>query len=749
MSADPVAKGLRKVSFDGAITAEGSGFDHSALVGMLDETPIGELLDEMDVSLRLGRVLALSHLRDMPLGRFVRNRASVEEWMLRQPNCGRRSVHELNELLAGPIRNQLECAGVAPPLLASATRTLLAVSEPRAMKASLVPPPDWTVEIFIDWAIGLLDERRQDIVRRRFGLGVPEETLEEVGQTYGVTRERIRQLEAKSLREIAGLGKKHRLREALDLRRPGVWDLLRHDADFLTRNQLFQREGDLEPRLRLALKVVGSDVARWIGRYAAPVGAGWVDPSLDPSGMKALGRSLRHYVRDHALPRPLRDVEEGVSSAGVAAVARLILGWTIDRGYIYHKTPSVRLRRATLAHNILADAGRPLDILELLPLYHAYAPNDRCSDRDLLIVMEAAAHLFIEIWEGRWAAVGDSPNALGPADAAQARPPAASAEGTITAALESLLKRTGPLRVSDLIAEARSELPAGRSSHSVGPILLFNPARFVRLLPGVYALRDHEPSQTEILQAAELPYLLNDHQARFFALARRAGEPWGRFPLWSPAAEMRLCRWARVNAEPAVFRSLLAVSSPSDWPCDSNDEAAWLDLRTRYGRYDLQRAAPQRLVRPALDRLFAIAVELRAGGSIGFMSINRSLGVRLDSQTAAGVIRTLLDSDMAAAAVAGGDWQQPHVAGRRLIEWTTELARERHAHGALDWAKGVGLALADTLGAVDDRFVESGTSEASSLSDEVDEFDDFVLEHRRMLTNQRLEDALNELDDDE
>jgi hypothetical protein len=737
------------VSFDGAITHAQDGFDYSSLLALIDETPIGELLDESDVSVRLGRVLCLRHLRDMPLQRFVRTRPAVEAWMLRQPNCGRRSVQELNQLLAGHIKKQLGCAGISSSMMAMATLTLLGVSEAREARAVASPPPDWTAEGFIDWSISLLDERRQDILRRRFGLGVPEETLEEVGQTYNVTRERIRQLEAKALKELSGLGKKHRLQEALDLRRPAVWDFMRQGAEFLTRTQLYERQRDLDPRFRLALKIIGSDFARWIGRYAPAVGGGWIDPSLDAATVKAVARDLRHYVREHALPRPLSDVEKGVSPAGVAAAARLLLGWILERGYVYHKSPSVRLRRATLAHAILGNAGRPLDVLELLQLYHAHAPNDRCSDRDLLIVMEAAAHLFVEIWEGRWASVGPAPHPPKPVAAVQElTAPVASGEGTITAALEGLLSRTGPLRVSDLIAEARFELPAGRSAHSVGPILLFNPTRFVRLLPGVYALREQQPSEKELLQACDLSYLLNDHQARLFAMARRAGEPRGRFPLWSPAAEMRLCRWARTNAEPINFRSLLAVASPEDWPCDSSDKAAWLDLKVRYGRYDLERAPPQRLVRPTLDRLFAIAIELRSGGAIGFMSVNRSLGVRLDSQSAAGVLKTLQGAGMAEPAEASGDWQQPHVAGARLSEWIAQLDAERHAHGTLDWTRGVGLALAQSLGAADERFLAADVPEAG-LTGEVDAFDDFVLEHRRMLTNQRLEEALNELDEDD
>ncbi|HBU14819.1 MAG TPA: hypothetical protein DEF16_08310 [Gemmobacter sp.] len=45
-----------------------------------------------------------------------------------------------------------------------------------------------------------LQPRPADIIRRRFGIGFADEmTLEEIGQLYGVTRERIRQIEAKGL----------------------------------------------------------------------------------------------------------------------------------------------------------------------------------------------------------------------------------------------------------------------------------------------------------------------------------------------------------------------------------------------------------------------------------------------------------------------------------------------------------------------------------------------------------------------
>lgn len=43
------------------------------------------------------------------------------------------------------------------------------------------------------------DPRRESILRRRFGIGSEPETLEEIGKSLGVTRERVRQLEVAAL----------------------------------------------------------------------------------------------------------------------------------------------------------------------------------------------------------------------------------------------------------------------------------------------------------------------------------------------------------------------------------------------------------------------------------------------------------------------------------------------------------------------------------------------------------------------
>ena len=69
----------------------------------------------------------------------------------------------------------------------------------------------------IDEVLGSLNEREQKVLKLRFGLEDGRaRTLEEVGKEFDVTRERIRQIEAKALRKLRHPSRSKKLRDYLD-----------------------------------------------------------------------------------------------------------------------------------------------------------------------------------------------------------------------------------------------------------------------------------------------------------------------------------------------------------------------------------------------------------------------------------------------------------------------------------------------------------------------------------------------------
>jgi RNA polymerase primary sigma factor len=54
----------------------------------------------------------------------------------------------------------------------------------------------------VDRALSTLTERERDIVKYFFGIGTQEMTLEEIGEHFGLTRERVRQIKEKAIRRL-------------------------------------------------------------------------------------------------------------------------------------------------------------------------------------------------------------------------------------------------------------------------------------------------------------------------------------------------------------------------------------------------------------------------------------------------------------------------------------------------------------------------------------------------------------------
>ena len=54
----------------------------------------------------------------------------------------------------------------------------------------------------IDRALSTLTDREKEIIQMFFGIGMQEMTLEEIGDRFGLTRERVRQIKEKAIRRL-------------------------------------------------------------------------------------------------------------------------------------------------------------------------------------------------------------------------------------------------------------------------------------------------------------------------------------------------------------------------------------------------------------------------------------------------------------------------------------------------------------------------------------------------------------------
>lgn len=137
-----------------------------------------------------------------------------------------RAVKALEERGISPTVNQIAIESGIP--LGRVARLLVPTPEPISSNEvegevlELVDPASGSEEVCNEndlrrGVVGLLstlDPRSERILRLRFGINCDEHTLEEIGQMYDVTRERIRQIEAKALRKLEHPSRSRHLRGA-------------------------------------------------------------------------------------------------------------------------------------------------------------------------------------------------------------------------------------------------------------------------------------------------------------------------------------------------------------------------------------------------------------------------------------------------------------------------------------------------------------------------------------------------------
>ena len=139
------------------------------------------------------------------------NKITKELSKFEQENERRPSAEELAERLGMPVdkvSDTLKVSGrhisVDAPFSESEDNSLLDVltNDDSPMADQSLNQESLSREI--DRALKQLYEREREIIKMFFGIGYPEMTLEEIGERFDLTRERVRQIKEKAIKRLKG-----------------------------------------------------------------------------------------------------------------------------------------------------------------------------------------------------------------------------------------------------------------------------------------------------------------------------------------------------------------------------------------------------------------------------------------------------------------------------------------------------------------------------------------------------------------
>lgn len=563
-------------------------------------------------------------------------------------------------------------------------------------------------------AIAARNEADANIIRRRYGLeGQLEETLESVSKDLDCTRERVRQRQNKAL---LSLNKRYIdvAAKLVEQHVDEVWSQAT-DSVFIKKASLLgtgrRSDGDLRPALfgeyLLAWDITAGQPRKtqdWLDAFALKIGGAWFDKRIsslksDSARIAEEAASIKHSLERPisivSLARQLDSEPRQLRAVFVAAFPKD--KWDAHAGYIMRNNFTTRSKRAVQLHHLMASQlGR--DVTDIRLLGHSYRErhtDDPCNDRDLNIVIRENPQLFLQVGSGYWAPIGQtSPDFLarqGHETTSIVTPESSSEDETADGKnghierIEQLLVERGPQRLGDIYTAF------GGNKGAISGIIGMN-TRFIRILPGIYALEEHLQS-VDLSRDAEK--LFNEKEVLGgYVRARFAGESFQLFPLWGWAFEHQLALWADRHKS-SLLPELLAVAQPANWPAPVDEIARWEEHKRQSGNYrvtKLPKLKPK--VVSAREVLASLLLAAKRGSSsvVSCSLIMKADGI--DSSVGSALLMLLV----ATGAVSCGEtWQSPHPVAELAAKWAERLGEELANTGVLDWTSPAAVALLHSI----------------------------------------------------
>lgn len=556
------------------------------------------------------------------------------------------------------------------------------------------------LEAFASDCLAALDEKRRDVIRRRYGLNCDPETLNAIGKSRNVCRAYIEQLQKGSLQKLSDLYRDRAERLVSDNLKL-AWERTRYGMMLAKKKPL---QDPMSGAYLLAWHVTTGKVRKlndWLESYAFEYEACWIDRRIDgvDDEVRRLREAAGPLVKALAKPWAVNAIAEQLDCPQDRLFPLLTAAfpkqrWIEYSGYIFHGSNTRRPRRAAMLHAVLKlrmdSAVTPIRTAG--EAYRTWIPTDPCNERDLLIVARENEHLFLEVGSANLAAIGRAPAELPTIEAAPSsegdstdaeslEPQLSGPESNNATLIANLLRREGPLRLSAIMESL--DIPKGTVSGTIGQNY-----QFVRVLPGTYAL-DEQVATINLAEQTQAEALFNESEVlRIYIRARFAGEPFDLFPLWGWEFEYQLALWAERHRSD-LLPALLAVAHPQHWPAPGSIIDSWLQkkgLEAKYETGPLPKLPWKDATRKSLDARHVLAALLlgKDRGHLSVVSCSMVMGADgLDSSVGSLLLMLLVATGCVAT---GSTWQSAHQCTELAERWSARLGEDLANHGQLDWS---------------------------------------------------------------
>jgi GNAT superfamily N-acetyltransferase len=353
-------------------------------------------------------------LERIPLKDFLADSSVLVRELTQLKGIGRKTIDEAVERVEAFVEAAVHVSAAAASsskiVLAGGAEAAPTIERPEApATSSVLVGPRSPRERLAD-AVLRLPTKEKFVFDGRFGLnGQAERTLQELAEVAQVTRERIRQIEAKALRQLRLPMHRVLLNEFLRTEKDEIWNAIACGNDLATQQEVRDARGRLDPWQKLAIELVHENLGGWLAQHATRIGTGWLKQGIDPEVLGQATKDLDRLAESQALPMPMAtaSVVTGLDlgEIGVAVENSSVL--THFEGYLVAGRAGAKARRTVRMHAV-AVRMRPnalFDVATLAGLYRGEYPEDECGPRVLQMQMDDATNLFCHLFDNLWFAL--------------------------------------------------------------------------------------------------------------------------------------------------------------------------------------------------------------------------------------------------------------------------------------------------------------------------------------------------------